>query len=69
LRRQLPAIVATSPQQFAEGILRLWADPGEAAKLGAEARRWAVEHHSWRAAALEAVAGINGVRRPTPHQR
>ncbi len=69
LRSKLPAVVATSPREFADGILRLWADPAEAARLGADARRWVVEHHSWRAAALEAVAAINDVRRQTPHLR
>jgi glycosyltransferase involved in cell wall biosynthesis len=62
LRSQVPAIVARSPKDFADGILRLWAEPATAAEFGADARRWAVETHSWRAAALEAVAGINDAR-------
>jgi glycosyltransferase involved in cell wall biosynthesis len=66
LRSQVPAIVARSPKDFADGILRLWAEPATAAELGADARRWAVETHSWRAAALEAVAGINDARANRP---
>jgi glycosyltransferase involved in cell wall biosynthesis len=61
LRTPAPAIVASSPRAFADGVLRLWSNPAEARAMGDAARQWAVATHSWRAAAEEAVAGLTGM--------
>ncbi|MCC7044028.1 MAG: glycosyltransferase [Acidobacteria bacterium] len=69
LRTAAPAVVAGSPQAFAAGVVRLWSNADEARVMGAAARQWVIDTHSWRAAAAEAVACLRltdqaGARRP-----
>ncbi len=45
------ALLADGPADFAAQVLRVLEDPGLARRLGAEARRLAVERYSWRAGA------------------
>jgi glycosyltransferase involved in cell wall biosynthesis len=44
-------------------IRELWADAERRRRLGDEARRWVLEHHTWQAAARDAVAGLSEARR------
>lgn len=51
------------PQALREAMLRLWDDPEECARLGANARAWVEEHHSllqWEAALVASVRGALG---------
>lgn len=62
LRSQPPVVVAETPSAFADALASLWADPARGAQLGAEARRWVAAHHTWRAAAEEAVRCLQAAR-------
>jgi glycosyltransferase involved in cell wall biosynthesis len=62
LRNQPPVVVAGSAGDFAAAVLSLWHEADRGALLGAAARRWVVQHHTWKAAAEEAVAGLNSGR-------
>jgi glycosyltransferase involved in cell wall biosynthesis len=55
---RLPLIVADTPAQWRTALCDLWAAPARRAELGAAARRWVVERHTWSAAAERALAGI-----------
>jgi len=58
LRSAPPAIIANNPKDFIEAILQLWRSPETQSQLGAKARSWVVEHHSWEAAAVEAIRSL-----------
>lgn len=58
LRTPPPAIHARTPREFAEGVLSLWAQPTLRRELGAAARQWVQNTHTWTAAAREAIAGL-----------
>ncbi|MDB5311378.1 MAG: mshA 3 [Gemmataceae bacterium] len=51
-------ILARTPGEWVRGLSELWADPARRAAAGEGARRWVLEHHSWEAAARDAVAGL-----------
>lgn len=54
-----PAVrVATDARDWAAALGLLWADAAARRALGASARRWVVEHHTWDAAARTAEAGL-----------
>jgi polysaccharide biosynthesis protein PslH len=55
---QMPLVVADSPAQWQTALRDLWANPARRADLGASARRWVIERHTWTAAADRAIAGI-----------
>jgi polysaccharide biosynthesis protein PslH len=57
---ELPLRVARSAGDWVRELLELWADPAGRARLGAAARRWVVERHTWEAAARTALAGLTG---------
>jgi polysaccharide biosynthesis protein PslH len=57
---ELPLRVARSAGDWVRELLELWADPAGRARLGAAARRWVVEQHTWEAAARTALAGLTG---------
>jgi glycosyltransferase involved in cell wall biosynthesis len=62
-----PLRVARSAGDWVRAMRALWADPAECQRLGAAARRWVVECHTWEAAARTALAGlgaVEGVRTP-----
>ena len=68
LNGEPPLALAKSPGAFADKLLALWRDAPASAKLGAAARAWAMEHHTWAAAARVAAAGLLASRaeRPIP---
>ncbi len=46
-------LLADTPRAFADAVLKIMADPAEAARLGRHGRNWVAENHSWdRSAAL-----------------
>lgn len=55
----LPLVRAGEPAAWVKAIRGLWADPERRYRLGAEARRWVVQHHSWQSAARDAIASLN----------
>ena len=59
LRATPPAVIVDHGQEWVDAILKLWRTPAERQHLGAATRAWAVEHHSWRAAAEDALAALN----------
>ena len=62
LRGVLPLVVADSPAQWRSALRDLWDNPARRTELGAAARRWVVERHTWGAAADLAIAGIEQSR-------
>jgi glycosyltransferase involved in cell wall biosynthesis len=62
-----PMRVARSAGDWVRAMLALWADPAERTRLGAAARKWVMERHTWEAAARTALAGLGaaeGVHQP-----
>jgi glycosyltransferase involved in cell wall biosynthesis len=47
-----------SSSEWAESLARLWESPTERKELGAAAREWVTEHHTWEAVAETAEAAI-----------
>lgn len=62
LRNQPPVVVAETPGDFAAAVLSLWHEADRGTLLGAAARRWVTQHHTWKAAAEAAVAGLSSPR-------
>ena len=58
LRGTPPLTVASRPEELARAIVALWSNEPRRRQLGAEARRWVLEHHTWQATAREAAAGL-----------
>ncbi len=44
-------LIEDEPERFADAVGSLLSDPGLAARIGLSARRQAVEHYAWNAAA------------------
>ena len=61
LRTTPPALIVDQTQEFVDAILRLWQTPAERQRLGTEARAWAITHHSWKAAAEDALRALDAV--------
>jgi glycosyltransferase involved in cell wall biosynthesis len=53
-----PFLRARDPGQWRDGLLTLWARADLRQRLGAAARQWVLDHHSWQAAARAAAAGL-----------
>jgi polysaccharide biosynthesis protein PslH len=58
----LPFLKVRKPAQWAQTLQALWADSERRQKLGLEARRWVLEHHTWQTAARDALAGLSEAR-------
>lgn len=56
-RAGLPMIAARRPVDWVSSMTRLWADRPSRTQLGADARRWVAQHHTWAAAATTAANG------------
>jgi glycosyltransferase involved in cell wall biosynthesis len=50
--------VCRSPVEWAESLARVWENLEARKELGAAARKWVIEHHTWEAAAHTAEQGI-----------
>ncbi len=57
-----PMRIARSVSDWVRELVALWASADERARLGATARRWVVEQHTWEAAARTALAGLTTAR-------
>ena len=53
-----PFLLARNSGQWADILGRLWSNHALRQDLGRQARNWVVTHHSWRAAAQAALAGL-----------
>jgi glycosyltransferase involved in cell wall biosynthesis len=58
LRATPPAIIVDGERDWVEALVSLWQQHGERLRLERAARAWIVEHHTWEAAAREALAGL-----------
>lgn len=54
----LPFLRAQSSRDWVDAIRLLWDGPERCHRLGMDARQWVQAHHTWEAAARDAVAGI-----------
>jgi glycosyltransferase involved in cell wall biosynthesis len=54
-----PMLLARRPAQWATHLLSIWNNPAVGRELGAKARRWVLDHHSWQAAGRTAAAGLD----------
>jgi len=62
LRGQPPLRTAGTPREWADALCHLWENADERSRLAADARAWIVQHHTWRAAALDALSHLTLVR-------
>jgi glycosyltransferase involved in cell wall biosynthesis len=53
-----PLLLAHRPAEWAGHLQTVWQNGEARRQLGARARHWVLDHHSWQAAALGAVAGL-----------
>lgn len=63
LRGTPPLAVGRTPEALAAAITTLWADPARRAELGAAARSWVVDQHSWSRTATDAMAILESAAR------
>jgi glycosyltransferase involved in cell wall biosynthesis len=59
---EAPLAVARQPDAFARRVCDLWSQADRRRAMGAGARKWVLEHHTWMATAREAIAGIEASR-------
>jgi polysaccharide biosynthesis protein PslH len=60
LRTLPPAVIVNQRQEWIDAILKLWRTPAaERQAMGAANRAWAVAHHSWAAAAEDALTALD----------
>jgi polysaccharide biosynthesis protein PslH len=61
LRSAPPARIGDTPDAFAGHLIELWNSTDARAELGHRAREWVERTHTWKAAAAEALAGLDRV--------
>ncbi len=54
-----PLVCARSASAWVRELISLWNNPDRRRRLGDDARRWVVAHHSWESAARAALAGLD----------
>lgn len=62
LKGEPPLIQARTPEEWTQALTRLWADDERRRALGTAARTWVLTHHTWTAAARDALSGIDASR-------
>jgi glycosyltransferase involved in cell wall biosynthesis len=58
LRGTPPLVTASSPDQFADALISLWADSARRKQLGTAVREWVMQNHTWTAAARAAMTAL-----------
>jgi glycosyltransferase involved in cell wall biosynthesis len=51
-------VLCDTPDEWVDAMVRLWAAPGQRARIGAGARAWVEGNHTWRRAAQEAEVSL-----------
>lgn len=69
LRGIPPAVLVDDEQGWVDAITTLWHNQDQRRDLERAARAWILEHHTWEAAALEAVAGLDASFAARPGNR
>jgi glycosyltransferase involved in cell wall biosynthesis len=59
LRGTPPAVIVDDEGGWVDAIVRLWTSPGERQQFERSARAWILDHHTWEAAAREALRGLD----------
>jgi glycosyltransferase involved in cell wall biosynthesis len=58
LKGRPPFLIARTPELWVRSLISLWQDAKRRAQLGADARHWVLDRHSWQAAAQGATTGL-----------
>jgi glycosyltransferase involved in cell wall biosynthesis len=53
-----PLAIERTPEQMSRAMIDLWADPDRGRQVGAAARTWVLEHHTWAVTARDAMDAI-----------
>lgn len=64
-----PLVCARSAAEWVRELIALWNDPHRRRRLGTDARRWVVAHHSWDSAGEAALAGLEEANVPASSRR
>lgn len=59
----LPVVQVNSANDWVRALVELWGDAHRRRALGIAARQWVTKHHTWTAAAQQAVAGLESSHR------
>jgi len=62
LKGDPPLVQARTPAEWSAALLGIWNDDARRRQLGTAARTWVLEHHTWTAAARDALAGLEASR-------
>jgi glycosyltransferase involved in cell wall biosynthesis len=62
LKGDPPVVQVRTPEAWTAALLGIWNDDARRRQLGSAARAWVLEHHTWTAAARDALAGLEASR-------
>jgi polysaccharide biosynthesis protein PslH len=62
LKGKPPLLQAKTPAEWVAALVGIWNDEAKRRELGTAARAWVLEHHTWTAAARDALAGLEASR-------
>lgn len=62
LKGEAPLVQAKTPAEWSAALLDIWNDDARRRQLGSAVRAWVLEHHTWTAAARDALAGLEASR-------
>jgi glycosyltransferase involved in cell wall biosynthesis len=62
LKGEPPLVQAKTPAEWSAALVDLWNNDSRRRQLGTAARAWVLEHHTWTAAARDAIAGLEASR-------
>ena len=57
-----PVVLASGSAKWARELIDLWSDDARRSRLGHDSRAWVLAHHTWLAAAREAISGLKSSR-------
>jgi glycosyltransferase involved in cell wall biosynthesis len=62
LKGEPPLVQAKTPAEWTAALVDIWNNDTRRRQLGTAARTWVLEHHTWTAAARDALAGLEASR-------
>ncbi len=62
LKGEPPLVQAKTPAAWSAALVDIWNNEARRRQLGTAARAWVLEHHTWTAAARDAIAGLEASR-------